>query len=77
LLKQPWLEGGGVYGYRKTHQDLLELGEARSCRSLILQRRAAIWVTEITSSGLFEGWFYPATMYSRRVVASMNHLENC
>ena len=28
LIKQSWLESGGVYGYRKVHRDLRELGEA-------------------------------------------------
>ena len=27
LIKQSWLESGCVYGYRKTHKDLRELGE--------------------------------------------------
>ncbi len=27
LIKQAWLESGGVYGYRKIHGDLRELGE--------------------------------------------------
>jgi len=27
LIKQFWLESGGVYGYRKVHSDLRELGE--------------------------------------------------
>lgn len=27
LIKQSWLESGGVYGYRKIHSDLRELGE--------------------------------------------------
>ncbi len=27
LIKQFWLESGGVYGYRKIHGDLLEVGE--------------------------------------------------
>jgi putative transposase len=27
LIKQSWLESGGVYGYRKIHRDLRELGE--------------------------------------------------
>ena len=26
-VKQFWIESGGVYGYRKIHQDLCELGE--------------------------------------------------
>jgi len=28
LIKQAWLESGGVYGYRKIHDDLRELGES-------------------------------------------------
>jgi putative transposase len=28
LIKHAWLESGGVYGYRKVHQDLREIGEA-------------------------------------------------
>ena len=28
LIKQSWLESGAVYGYRKVHRDLRELGEA-------------------------------------------------
>ncbi|POB00731.1 IS3 family transposase [Halopseudomonas oceani] len=28
LIKHAWLESGGVYGYRKIHDDLRELGEA-------------------------------------------------
>ena len=27
LIKHAWLESGGVYGYRKVHDDLRELGE--------------------------------------------------
>lgn len=27
LIKQFWLESGGVYGYRKIHRDLREVGE--------------------------------------------------
>lgn len=27
LIKQSWLESGGVYGYRKVHDDLRDLGE--------------------------------------------------
>ena len=27
LIKHAWLESGGVYGYRKIHDDLRELGE--------------------------------------------------
>ncbi|MBV4491594.1 IS3 family transposase [Pseudomonas oryzicola] len=27
LIKQAWLESGGVYGFRKIHEDLRELGE--------------------------------------------------
>jgi len=27
LIKQSWLESGAVYGYRKVHRDLRELGE--------------------------------------------------
>jgi putative transposase len=29
LIKQFWLESGGVYGYRKIHDDLRGLGERR------------------------------------------------
>jgi putative transposase len=28
LIKHSWLESGGVYGYRKVHDDLRELGES-------------------------------------------------
>jgi putative transposase len=28
LIKQFWLESGGIYGYRKIHRDLREVGEA-------------------------------------------------
>ena len=28
LIKQFWLESGGVYGYRKIHSDLWEVGES-------------------------------------------------
>ena len=28
LIKHSWLESGGVYGYRKIHDDLREVGEA-------------------------------------------------
>lgn len=28
LIKHAWLESGGIYGYRKIHQDLREIGEA-------------------------------------------------
>lgn len=27
LIKHSWLESGGVYGYRKNHDDLREVGE--------------------------------------------------
>lgn len=28
LIRHSWLESGGIYGYRKVHADLCELGEA-------------------------------------------------
>lgn len=28
LIKQLWLESGGIYGYRKIHSDLMDLGES-------------------------------------------------
>lgn len=28
LIRHSWLESGGIYGYRKVHADLRELGEA-------------------------------------------------
>lgn len=28
LIKHAWLESGGVYGYRKIHDELRELGES-------------------------------------------------
>lgn len=28
LIKHSWLESGGVYGYRKIHDDLREVGES-------------------------------------------------
>lgn len=28
-LKQSWLESGGVYGYRKIHRDMRDIGEQR------------------------------------------------
>jgi putative transposase len=42
-IKQSWLESGAVYGYRKVHQDLRELGE--NCghnRVYRLMRQAAM-----------------------------------
>ena len=30
LIKHSWLESGGVYGYRKIHDDLREVGEYAS-----------------------------------------------
>jgi len=42
-IKQSWLEGGAVYGYRKVHDDLRELGE--TCghnRVYRLMRQAAL-----------------------------------
>jgi putative transposase len=42
-IKQSWLESGAIYGYRKVHDDLRELGE--SCghnRVYRLMRQAAI-----------------------------------
>ena len=43
LIKHSWLESGGVYGYRKIHDDLRELGE--SCgrhRAARLMRREGL-----------------------------------
>jgi putative transposase len=28
MIKQSWLESGGVYGYRKIHSDLCDMGLA-------------------------------------------------
>ncbi len=33
LIKQSWLESGGVYGYRKITLDLCDLGETQSPRA--------------------------------------------
>ena len=43
LIKQSWLESGGVYGYRKITHDLRDLGDGRGGLALDLQ---------ITSLGL-------------------------
>ena len=43
LLKQFWLESGGVYGYRKVHEDLREVGECcGKHRVYRLMRRAGL-----------------------------------
>jgi len=39
LIKQFWLESGGVYGYRKITDDLRDVGE--TCGSGMLARPAA------------------------------------
>lgn len=34
LLKQAWLESGGVYGYRKLTLDMRDLGERSRCQAV-------------------------------------------
>lgn len=43
LINQFWLESGGVYGYRKLHSDLRDIGEVCSVnRALRLMRLAQL-----------------------------------
>ena len=64
LIKQSWLESGGVYGSRKVHHDLLGLGEDVGAPD-------RIWVIDITYIRTHEGWLYLAVvidLYARKVV---------
>ena len=76
LLKQAWLECGGVYGYRKLLLDMRDLGERcgkhRGGKPAVvadnhLQRQFKVqqpnqaWVTDITYIRTHEGWLYLAT----------------
>jgi putative transposase len=81
LLKQAWLESGGVYGYRKLTLDLRDLGERSGKPAVVapnhLQREFTVdapnrsWVTDITYIRTHEGWLYLAVvpdLWSRMVV---------
>ncbi len=50
LIKQAWLESGGVYGYRKIHDDLRELGE--SMPLIIISARASDERTNVVDESL-------------------------
>ena len=69
LIKQSWLESGGVYGYRKIHHDLLSLGE----------RCAANTVAKLMSkAGLRAQLGYkrrPGKHGSKPSVVAANHLQ--
>ncbi|NVZ41538.1 IS3 family transposase [Pseudomonas sp. 21615526] len=77
LIKHSWLESGGVYGYRKIHDDLREVGEdcgrhrvARLMRLDVVEPNK-VWVTDITYIRTYEGWLYLAVvldLFFRQVI---------
>lgn len=69
LIKQSWLESGGVYGYRKVTDDLKELGE--SCGKHRVYRL-------MSSEGLRSQTGYrrrPGQRYGRPSVIAPNHVQ--
>lgn len=42
LIKHFWLESGGVYGYRKIHPDLRDVGEACGINCVYLSIAASV-----------------------------------
>ena len=72
LIKRSWLASGCVYGYRKVHHDLRELGgscsksrvEPATVAPNILKRQFDVgqpnqsWVTDISYIRTYEGWLY-------------------
>ena len=69
LIKHAWLENGGVYGYRRVHNDLRELGES-CCRHCVARL--------IREEGLRSQTGYrqrPGYYGGRPTVASPNRLE--
>ncbi len=69
LIKQSWLESGGVYGYRKVHDDLKEFGE--SCGK---HRVARLMHQEGLRSQTGYGR-RPGTRGGKPAEASPNHLQ--
>lgn len=76
-LKQCWLESGGVYGYRKLHRDLRDIGEQHVVTPNRLERQFDLlapntaWVTDITYIKTHEGWLYLGAvmdLFSRRII---------
>lgn len=44
LIKQFWLESGGVYGYRKIHCDLKDIGESCGINRVMVLNRSVVIV---------------------------------
>jgi len=84
LIKQFWLESGGVYSYRKIYSDMREydenIGINRVHRLMKLSKIKAqvgynkpdqAWVTDVTYIRTHEGWLDLAVvvhLFSRRVI---------
>jgi putative transposase len=76
-LKQCWLESDSVYGCRKLHRDLRDLGELHVVTPNRLKRQSNLlapnkaWVTDITYIKTHEGWLYldaVMDLFSRRII---------
>jgi hypothetical protein len=48
VIKQSWLESGCVYGYRKVHHDLRDLGELCRIRSIFTSN---CWMVNARTNG--------------------------
>ena len=68
LVKQFWLESGGVYGYRKIHTDLRELGERCGPNRVYKLMKAAGLKAQV-------GYRKPRSKSGSESVASPNHLQ--
>lgn len=70
LIKQSWLESGGVYGYRKITHDLRDLGErCGKHRVYRLMRRDGLRAQV--------GYRRRVGRYGKPAVVAPNHLEQC
>jgi putative transposase len=47
LMKPSWLESGRVYGYRKVHHDMLDLGESCSRHRVARLMRSRGWRAQV------------------------------
>ena len=69
LIKQSWLESGGVYGYRKVTDDLKELGETCGKHRIYRLMRAE----QLKSQTGYRR--RPAQRYGRPSIAAPNHVQ--
>ena len=58
LIKHAWLESGGVYGYRKIHDDLRELGEecGRNRVGRLMQAEGAAFANGLSAASRVLRW---------------------